>query len=223
MHLIKCAAKRVWYGGVLPSRKSRFHTGKGQFAVGSLGDMRDCGVAIGTGMARLIVGFRRVQPWITFPAFRFIQPLLTSASRVFEWGSGMSTLWFEQNVGEVYGVEDNPAWHEQLSSRTIKAQICMAVGSAYVNKIRAFEHGYFDLISIDGSHRLACFKLALEYSRRGAVLLVDNTDSDQMTGGELRLINELLDEMGPDWEVRRFPGWGPGNFFAWETTVCVRR
>lgn len=79
------------------------------------------------------------------------------------------------------------------------------------------------MISVDGSQRLECFRLAVEHARPGALLVVDNTDNDRTTRGDLFVIDQMLDRLGPEWEVHRFPGWGPGNFFAWETTVCVRR
>jgi hypothetical protein len=134
----------------------------------------------------------------------------------------MSTLWFERHAGEVLGVEDNAAWCEQVRVRAKKAKVFLLEGQPYVDKIHEFPRGYFDLISIDGSHRLACLRLALEQASLGTILLVDNTDNDRTTRGDLYVVDGMLDELGPPWEVHRFPGWVPGNFFSSETTVCVR-
>lgn len=92
-----------------------------------------------------------------------------------------------------------------------------------MEKILDFPAGCFDLISIDGSDRLACFRLALDRVGPGGMLVVDNSDNDRTTGGDLYVMDRMIDSLGPEWEVHRLPGWGPCNFFAWETTVCVRR
>jgi predicted O-methyltransferase YrrM len=120
-------------------------------------------------------------------------------------------------------VEDDPAWYGAIAKRATKAKVVLLEGSAYVEKILEHPAGYFEVVSVDGSRRLECFRLALERVHRGGLLIVDNTDSDHATKGELFVIDQMLDELGPDWEVHRFPGWGPGNLYAWETTVCVRR
>ena len=191
--------------------------------MGSVKMLADCAAACATGVGRKVAGVRPVLPWITFPAMRFIRRRITPNTRVFEWSCGMSTLWFERRCGEVRAVEDDPAWYGAIAKRATKAKVVLLEGSAYVEKILEHPAGYFEVVSVDGSRRLECFRLALERVHRGGLLIVDNTDSDHATKGELFVIDQMLDELGPDWEVHRFPGWGPGNLYAWETTVCVRR
>ncbi len=203
-------------------RRSRFHTQKGDFALRSPGDGRDCLVALATSLARKALGVRPALPWVTWPAIRFIARRLSGCSTVFEWGAGMSTLWFERRCGEVHSVEDDPVWVDRITRRARKANIYSLEGEAYVRKICDFPAGYFDLISIDGSHRLACFRLAVERVKPGGMLLLDNTDNDRTTGGDLFVIDQELVRLGDAWEVRRFPGWCPCNLSAGETSVCVK-
>jgi len=94
---------------------------------------------------------------------------------------------------------------------------------AYVEKLTEFPPGYFDVIVVDGLERLSCYRLAVQHLRPGGILVVDNSDNDRTTGGDLFVIDQMLLNIGPEWQVHRFPGWGLGNFFAWETTVCLRR
>jgi hypothetical protein len=216
-------SRRLWFGLKPELRESRFHTQKGQYALGSPGMLADCAAACATGLARKVAGIRPLLPWITFPAMRFIRARITPNTRVFEWSCGMSTLWFERRCGEVIAVEDDPAWWSASAGRAKKAEVVLLKGGAYVEKILELPAGYFDVVSVDGSHRLECFRLALRHTCRGGLLVVDNTDNDRTTKGDLFVIDQMLDELGPDWEVHRFPGWAPGNFCACETTVCVRR
>lgn len=55
------------------------------------------------------------------------------------------------------------------------------------------------MVSVDGSHRLACFREAVDHLGRGEVLVLDNTDDDRTTGGELYVIDQLVEELGPEW------------------------
>ena len=223
MNWLAAVSKRLWFGVNPELRESRFHTQKGQFALGSLGGAADCIAALTTGVGRKAAGILPVLPWITFPAIRFLRARITPSTRVFEWSCGMSTLWFERRCCAVLAVEDDPAWHSTIAERATRAEVVLLGRRAYVEKILEFPAGYFDVVSVDGSHRLECFRLALEHIRPGGLLVVDNTDNDRATGADIFVIDQMLEELGPDWQVHRFPGWGPGNFYAWETTVCARR
>lgn len=132
----------------------------------------------------------------------------------------MSTLWYERNCAEVHAVEDDAAWFEVISKRTRSARVYHLRDQDYVNKIREFPLGYFDLISIDGSDRLACFEIAEKYLRPGGMLLVDNTDKDRPSKGDLYQIDCRLTE-STAYKVYRFTGWTHGNFFPQETTICI--
>lgn len=211
---------KIWRGSNL--RPSRFHDEKGNLALHSAEDFTDASFAFLTTVLRVSVGYRPQLPFIALNAFRFLKSRLHSDARVFEWSSGMSTLWFERHCAEIHAVEDDPTWFQLVSARTQTAQVCHLRNQDYVNKIREFPTEYFDLISIDGSERLACFELAKHYLRSDGMLLIDNTDKDRTTRGDLFQIDSRLSEC-PDFQVHRFTGWAPGNFFPQETTICVRR
>lgn len=117
-------------------------------------------------------------------------------------------------------MEDDPDWFGIISRRTRNARVYYLKDQAYVNKIQDFPPGYFDLISIDGSQRLACFDMAEPYLKPGGMLLIDNTDKDRITRGDLYQIDSRLADHSK-YRIHRFTGWTHGNFFSQETTVCV--
>jgi hypothetical protein len=209
---------KIWRGSNL--RPSRFHDEKGNLALHSAEDYGDAAFGFLTTVLRVSLGYRFELPFIALNAFRFLKSQLHPEWRVFEWSSGMSTLWFERHCAEVYAVEDDPVWFQVVSSRTQRAQVFHLRNQEYVNKIRDFPRGYFDLISIDGSERLACFDIAEDYLRPGGFLLIDNTDKDRTTNGDLFQIDRRLAKR-TDFHIHRFTGWAPGNFFPQETTICV--
>ncbi len=53
-------------------------------------------------------------PWMTFAAIDFLGSLLRPDSRVFEYGSGGSSLFLSQRAGEVVSVEHESAWAERV-------------------------------------------------------------------------------------------------------------
>jgi len=55
-------------------------------------------------------------PFYTPQAIRSLQRLLSAHSRVFEWGSGISTQWYASRVGELVSVEHDPVWYERSRS-----------------------------------------------------------------------------------------------------------
>jgi hypothetical protein len=211
---------KVWRGSKL--RRTRFHDEKGNFALRSARDLGDAAFALLTTALRIFVGYRPVLPYIALNAVRFLETRMNPDARIFEWSSGMSTLWFEDRCAEIHSVEHNLRWFTFISERARRAKLYYLRDEQYVNKIREFPAAYFDLISIDGADRFACFALVDEYLRPGGILLIDDTDTERTNKGDLYKIDCWLAEKA-DYDVYRFTGWTHGNFFPHETTVCLRR
>jgi hypothetical protein len=205
----------------IPLRPSRFHTEKGQFALRGPRDAADAAGALLTAALRVCFGHRTSKPWIASNAFRYLRARLAPSARVFEWGSGMSTVWYDCNCAEVHTVESDAAWCHKVRAQTRRATVYHLDGPAYVDKICEFPTGYFDLVSVDGARRFECCQAALKQLKTGGLLLVDNTDKDRTTRGDLFRTDELLLST-PGLGMLRFVGWPPGNFVPQETTVCVK-
>lgn len=56
-------------------------------------------------------------PWLTFAAIDFLEKWLDWTTRVFEWGSGSSTLFFARRAQSVVSVEHSPQWAERVRER----------------------------------------------------------------------------------------------------------
>lgn len=56
-------------------------------------------------------------PWITFSAIQFLKRILSSDMRVFEYGSGGSTLFFARRVSEVISVEHDDEWADKVHAK----------------------------------------------------------------------------------------------------------
>lgn len=145
-------------------------------------------------MARLDV------PWWTYGAIAEASSWLAAQERpirVFEYGSGASTLWLAQRADEVHSVEHHAGFGEMMRAavaddpkvvlRIVEptASEAPAVASrkeghagldfaAYVDSIDDVD-GEFSLIVIDGRAREACLAKAAPRLAEGGIVVFDNT------------------------------------------------
>jgi hypothetical protein len=119
-------------------------------------------------------------PWYTYPAIEFLSQLDFSDKRLFEYGAGMSTLFWAARTREVVSVEDDDAWHREMLANVppnvkMKHEPDLA---QFASAITA--EGDFDVIVIDGPARgrtrLKCCRAAVQRLRAGGVIILDNSD-----------------------------------------------
>lgn len=137
-------------------------------------------------------------PWWTFDSADQVSAYLAehAGARVFEWGSGASTLWLAARAGSVHSVEHHAGWAAQLSPRlpaNVTLQVVEPVSSTtpsvpsakhghggldfadYVDAIDDVD-GFFDVIVIDGRAREACLARAVERLSAEGIIVFDNVD-----------------------------------------------
>lgn len=56
-------------------------------------------------------------PWLTYPAIRALERIVKPGMKVFEFGTGYSTLWWSHHVAEVVGVEHSAEWVQKVRDR----------------------------------------------------------------------------------------------------------
>lgn len=138
--------------------------------------------------------------WWTFEAMEVVEDFLGDrpGARVFEYGSGASTIWLSRRGARVTSVEHDQDWGERMVERTradgnIGIRIVPPVRSTaprfpsgvaawrgydfeqYVGAIDQ-EPGVFDLIVVDGRCRAACLERAASRLAEGGLLLFDNSN-----------------------------------------------
>lgn len=138
-------------------------------------------------------------PWLTFDAAEAIERYVKPGMRVFEYGSGSSTLWWLRLGAEVISVEHDPKWYEMLSQRLRNEQrdkslmLVEADSSissdvlylnpdgrsfrAYASAIDNYPDQYFDIILVDGVSRPACIRHGVPKLKPNGLLIVDNTNA----------------------------------------------
>ena len=176
-------------------------------------------------------------PWWTFESTDLVERHLraTPDARVFEWGSGASTLWLCRRAGAVISVEHDPAWAAAVrpllpaNATLTVVEPAPATGhddvlshkpgfegldfAAYVAALESTD-GVFDLIVIDGRAREACLPAALERLAPGGLVLFDNVDRERY--------REAIDAAGVPLQVQWTRGLTPSLPYPTRTAVIAR-
>ena len=111
-------------------------------------------------------------PWLTPQAVRFLELWLQPTDRVFEWGSGRSTLWIARRVRAITSVEHDPHWFQWVTTRGNSRGLrnidlkLRRDDPSYAEAIQEVS-GDFDLIIVDGQVREQCALAAIGRLRPG--------------------------------------------------------
>jgi hypothetical protein len=140
-------------------------------------------------------------PWWSMQAMDEVDAFLRAhpGARVFEYGSGASTVWLAKRAGSVVSVEHDEHWAGEVRDRLAgHANVELRVvppDDSYVDEryasakrgwqSRTFrnyahaiedEEGKFDLIVVDGRARSACLEVARSAVMKEGMILFDNSD-----------------------------------------------
>lgn len=141
-------------------------------------------------------------PWWTYDAIDKVEAFLAGRpkARVFEWGSGASSIWLAKRAGQVTSVEHDAEWfpivQNRLKAHTNHVLLLVTAdakpsadprygsdkegyaGQSFEAYCRAIDEGeaLYDLIIVDGRARPACYHHALQRLRPGGMIVFDNTN-----------------------------------------------
>ena len=140
-------------------------------------------------------------PWWTYDAIGKVETFLKARpdARVFEWGSGASTVWLAKRASSVVSIDHDAPWVEFSAPRLAEqgnASVELVPADArpdsnprfvsgkpgyagqtfraYVDAIDGHD-GLFDLIVIDGRARAACLEKAVGRLAQGGLIVFDNS------------------------------------------------
>ncbi len=186
-------------------------------------------------------------PWLPYLATDYIKQI--QPKRVFEWGSGESTLFFlSMGLKQLITIEHDIEWYgkvkypsnipytygfhlipfEQGSIGSDKANPAhYKSGSTNLGDVNfkrycsaIDNYGKFDLILIDGMARASCLSHAYSHVADGGCIVLDNTGDRPYY---LEQTAHLFGNYEKGWETIKFMGYGPILDYKWETTVFIKR
>ncbi|MGD8305816.1 MAG: FkbM family methyltransferase [Ignavibacteria bacterium] len=157
-------------------------------------------------------------PWLTYSFIDFIAERLSKEFNAFEFGSGNSTLFFAKRVKQVHSVEHNSEWFKKLLNQLpSNSDLELSISENSEDYIAVIKKSNikFDIIIIDGIHRVECCYCAPDYLSSKGVIILDDSERNEYLEGRKYLINEGF---------RQINFWGipPGKLIRKCTTVFYR-
>jgi predicted O-methyltransferase YrrM len=194
-------------------RKTRFHDQKGNLL--SPTALLYTPRVFVEAVMRSRLGYRPVQPWISYRAASAIARELDRNSRVLEFGSGMSTPWFALRSGSVLSLETDSQWLERVRAALAKRGLdnvdLRLRTPENVDDLTGIADESFDFALVDGVSRHECVVAAIPKVKRGGRLYLDNTDDPSERSTEAVLLDAVRERGG---EVRYFTDYVPGQMTA---------
>jgi predicted O-methyltransferase YrrM len=141
------------------------------------------------------------RPWIVYEAADWLDGLVRPDWTIFEWGSGVSTLFFARRAARVIAIEHLEGWRARVLDRLARegldnAEIRLVHGAqpanaavpvedhnlldytAYAAAIDEQPDASLDLVMVDGQARPRCIEHAVTKIRPGGWLVLDNAERD---------------------------------------------
>ena len=125
-------------------------------------------------------------PWMNYAVTALLEERLKSTFRLFEFGSGYSTMFYARKVRSVTSVEHDEAWHAFVSRRVPENVELVYTAEdedgAYCRTIGAQQTKY-DVVIVDGRDRVNCLRQSLEHLADEGVVILDDSDRERYQEG----------------------------------------
>jgi len=178
-----------------------------------------------------LASFELELPWITYSAIDWLKRRVNKRSRVFEWGSGGSTLFLISRVDQITSVEHDPNWFKLVRSaltkkhasncdyRLVVAQASSksmpnwkAIPEAYLSVDPSYKNmNFFDYCSQIDEYQEQSFDLVIIDGRaRGSC--VYHAINKLKKGGWLLLDNSDREEYAS--AIKLLDGWQRKDFYG---------
>jgi tRNA A58 N-methylase Trm61 len=157
-------------------------------------------------------------PWVTYSFIDFIQNRLSNDMKIFEFGSGSSTLYYAKRVKQVVSVEHDESWYNKIvKSKPENAEMIFSKlerGGEYARKAVTLGQK-FDIIIVDGRDRVNCCKNSIEALNPAGVIVLDDSERKEYDAAR-----DFLKDAG--FKELSFSGISPGLFYLKATSVFYK-
>lgn len=145
-------------------------------------------------------------PWLNYATISFLESCKLSKKKVFEYGSGRSTIWFANQGAQVTSVESRKEWYDSVVVATANFS-CRVI---YCDKPHTFADtilGYdakYDIILIDSLQRAKCLSYAVDKIAHNGIIILDNSE-------RVNLSLATIDILSQGFRMIRLKDHGPGR------------
>lgn len=155
-------------------------------------------------------------PWYTYPATEFLSHLDWTQFKVFEYGSGNSTLWWSKRAKHITSVENDEAWYKKIKD-SLKTKNAIYHLEKKQSKYISMASNDFDIFIVDGSYRRECIKHLVNLKKgRTALALMIILDNADWYPKSVRFLQKKL-----GWLQIDFHGFAPINRYTMSTSIFL--
>lgn len=160
-------------------------------------------------------------PWYTYPAIDYLKQLDLKEKKVFEFGSGSSSFFWANNAKEVYSVESDKRWYENIikNKKENMHVVLKNIDETYYNEILNYDFN-FDIIVIDAKLRGSCAINAIKKINQDGFIIFDNSEwvnkKEDIKNALINLKNANLIQVD-------FCGFGAIKDTTWATSFFFTR
>ena len=155
------------------------------------------------------------EPWWTSGSVELVDRWLGPDDIVVEFGSGRSTAWLAKRASSVTSVEHHEGWCEKVrgqlqSAGRSNAEVRLAADEPEAYVAAADDIARPTFIVVDGRHRDACTRWAMDRLAPGGVILLDDSQRYLPHGGQFTKRSvPNTPELTPLWEelLPKLAGW----------------
>ena len=158
-------------------------------------------------------------PWFTYPSIKFLEERLNHDLKVFEFGSGHSTLWFKDKVKSIISVEHHQGWFNKMKpvlneNQTVTYLYRQLENHSYSTSVLDYKEE-FDVIILDGRNRVECCLNSIQALTKQGIIIWDNSDRAKYSKGYNFLVSQGFKRLD-------FWGLGPINSYSWCTSIFYK-
>jgi hypothetical protein len=121
-------------------------------------------------------------PFLPYSVIELLKERLTRELTVLEFGAGFSTLFLMDRVKRIVTIEHDPAWINRLRPQLQDSVELIPTSRDTPDTYLAFldrQSELYDLILIDGRHRVESFRRSLDRLTPAGVMLLDDSDRER--------------------------------------------
>ena len=159
-------------------------------------------------------------PWMNLSVINFLQDKLNEEQHVLEFGGGSSTLFFSRFCKSVTTIEHNLQWYKVLvDKKPENCNLFLAENKEkYINftSFLFLENRKWDVIVIDGMHRVECIKSLDKWISDSGVVIVDDSSRASLSEAIQSKLNDKR------WKKIKFVGLCNGSHRLEETSILYR-
>ncbi len=158
-------------------------------------------------------------PWLSLPMVRVLEDRLKKEHRIFEYGSGNSTLFFATRVEKIVSIEYDERWLNEIKGKIPHSNVTLCYrdyrSPEYANSINEAFKDEYSIVLVDGRKRVECCKAAVRNLAPDGVVILDDSHRERYEEG----IRYILDK---GYKRLDFWGLGPGSIGVKCTTLFYR-